>query len=206
MPIIIDCIQGDDTWKTTRLGRPTASNFSKILTATGKVSASREAYMIELACEAVSGRAEENFQSFRMKEGNRLEEESAQVYAMNHEDLDVYPVGFVFKDERRMFGCSPDRLVDPNGIFETKDAKFTIQYDRLKKGTMVTEHIPQVQGEIFCCEREWGDFQSYCSGLPVLCVRNYRDEKYISRLAEELEKFCYELAVKIKELREMKSQ
>ena len=203
MPIIINCEQGSEIWKETRLGIPTASNFSKILTATEKVSASREAYMIELACEAVSGRAEENFQSFRMKEGNRLEEESAQVYAMNHEDLDVYPVGFVFKDERRMFGCSPDRLVDTNGIFETKDAKFTIQYDRLKKGTMVTEHIPQVQGEIFCCDREWGDFQSYCSGLPVLCIRNYRDEAYISRLSEELERFCYDLANMINSLKSL---
>jgi len=201
--IVVDCQQNTPLWDQCRLGIPTASRFGEIYTATGKVSTSREKYMIELACESVSGRSEEKFQSFRMKEGSRLEEESAQVYAMNHEDLDVYKVGFVYKDERRMFGCSPDRLVDPGGIFETKDAKFTIQYDRLKKGTMVTEHIPQVQGEIFCCEREWGDFQSYCSGLPVLCIRNYRDENYISRLAEELERFCYDLAGVIKKLKEM---
>jgi len=204
--IIVDCQQGTPEWDACRLGIPTASNFGKILTATGKVSDTREKYMIQLACESVSGRKEENVMSYRMKEGKRLEEESREVYEMKHEDLDVYQVGFVFKDEKRMVGASPDALCDPNGGFETKDAEFNVQYERLFKGMMVTTHIPQVQGGLYVCEREWWDFQSYCSGLPVLCIRNYRDEKYITRLAEELEKFCYELAVKIKELREMQSQ
>jgi len=201
--IIIDCQQETPQWDKCRLGIPTASNFGKILTATGKVSDTREKYMIQLACEAVSGRKEENFSSFRMQKGKEMEDESRKVYAMNHEDLDVYQVGFVYKDEKRMFGASPDALVDPNGGFETKDAEFAIQYGRLMTGRMETGHIPQVQGGLYVCEREWWDWQSYCSGLPVLCVRNYRDEAYISRLAEELEKFCYELAGKIKKLKEM---
>jgi len=167
------------------------------------VSEAREKYMIQLACEAVSGRKEESFQSYRMKQAAKMEAESRRVYAMKHEDLDVYQVGFVYKDEKRAVGASPDALVDFNGGFETKDAEFTVQYERLKKGTMVTSHLPQVQGGMYVCEREWWDWQSYCSGLPELCIKNYRDESYISRLAEELEKFCYELAGKIKELREM---
>lgn len=204
MPIIIDdFLQGSDEWDKARLGIPTASNFSKILTATGKISDSRNEYMIELACEAVSGRSEENFTSYRMKKGNEMEAESRRVYAMNHEDLEVVQVGFIYKDERKMYGCSPDAIVNPGGVFETKDAKFTVQYKRLTDNRMVTSHIPQVQGEIFCCEREWCDFQSYCSGLPVLCIRIYRDEKYIARLSEELERFCYELVVMIKRLKEI---
>jgi len=201
--IVVDCEQNSPEWDACRLGIPTASNFGKVLTATGKVSDTREKYMIQLACETVAGRKEESFQSYRMKQGAKLEAESRQVYAMNHEELDVYQVGFVYKNENRMIGASPDALVDPNGGFETKDAEFTVQYDRLKKGIMVTTHIPQVQGGLYVCEREWWDWQSYCSGLPVLCIRNYRDEAYISRLAEELEKFCYELAMMIKRLREM---
>jgi len=203
--IIVDCQQGTPQWAACRLGIPTASNFGKILTATGKVSDTRTEYMKELACEAVSGRSEENFMSYRMKKGKELEAESRNVYAMKHEDLDVYQVGFVYKDEKRMVGASPDALCDPNGGFETKDAKFTIQYDRLKDNKMIASHVPQVQGGLYVCKREWWDFQSYCSGLPVLCIRNYRDEAYISRLAEELERFCYELAAMIKQLKEMKA-
>ncbi len=200
--IIIDCIQGTKEWDACRLAIPTASNFGKILTATGKISDSRTEYMIQLACEAVSGRSEDSFQSYRMKEGTKLEAESRRVYAMDHE-VEVKQVGFVYKDERRMFGCSPDGLIDPNGGFETKDAKFTVQYDRLMDGKMVTGHIPQVQGNLYTCEREYWEWQSYCSGLPYLLIRNYRDEKYISRLSEELEKFCYELAGMIKKLKGM---
>lgn len=203
--IIIDCEQGTPEWDACRLATPTASRFGEIFTATGKVSEKREPYMIELACEAVAKRKEENFVSYRMQQAKLAEEESRQVYAMNHDDLYVYQVGFVYKDERKMYGASPDALVDPNGGFETKDAKFTVQYERLKKGTMVTGHIPQCQGGMLVCEREWWDFQSYCSGLPVLCIRNYRDEKYINRLSEELDKFCYELAAMIRRLREMQN-
>lgn len=202
--IIVNCEQNSPEWGECRLGIPTASNFGKILTATGKVSATRNEYMVELACEAVSGRSEENFMSYRMKKGKEMEAESRMVYAMNHEELEVIQVGFVYKDKRKMYGCSPDALVNPKGAFETKDAKFTVQYKRLTEDKMVTTHIPQVQGEIFCCEREWVDFQSYCSGLPVLCIRNYRNEKYISRLEVELEQFCYDLVVMIKRLKEIK--
>ena len=196
-------LQGSAQWRQCRLGLPTASNFGKILTATGKISESREQYMIELACESVAGRSEENFTSYRMKQGTEMEAESRRVYAMEHEDLEVVQVGFVYKDERKMYGCSPDSLVNPGGVFETKDAKFAIQYKRLIANKMITSHIPQVQGEIFCCDREWADFQSYCSGLPVLCIRVQRDEKYISRLAEELEKFAYDLAIRIRKLKEL---
>lgn len=133
MPIIVDCIQNSPEWDKCRLGIPTASNFGKILTATGKISEGREKYMIQLACETVAGRHEDSFVSYRMRLAKEAEAESRRVYAMNHEDLDVYQVGFVFKDEKRMVGASPDALVDPNGGFETKDAEFAIQYERLKE-------------------------------------------------------------------------
>jgi hypothetical protein len=174
--IIIDCEQGTPEWDDCRLGIPTASSFGKILTATGKVSQSRIPYMKVLACERVSGRSEESFVSTRMKEGKINEAESRDIYAMEHTELDVYQVGFVFKDERRLVGCSPDALCDPGGGFETKDAKQLIQFNRLEANRMVTE----------------------------LCIRLYRDEAWIKRLEEELEKFYYELAAMTKKLKEMK--
>lgn len=202
--IIVDCKQGTPEWDECRLGIPTASEFFRIVTPKGKLVSpdARKKYLYELAGEFVSGRREENFQSFRMKEGSRLEEESRQVYAMEHE-VEVVQVGFVFKDEQKKFGCSPDGLIDPNGGFETKDAKFSIHIDRLVDGKMVTEHIPQVQGSLYVTGREWWDFQSYCNGLPELCIRNYRDEKYISLLAEELDRFCLDLAMLIGKLKRM---
>lgn len=200
--IVLDVPQGSPEWKLARLGIPTASNFGKILTATGKVSTQRVKYMYELAGEAVSGIPIERFTSYRMEQGNKLEEESRNVYEMNHQ-VEVQQVGLCYKDEKGMYSCSPDGLIEPGGGFETKDAQYDIQVERLLKGKMVTSHIPQVQGCLFICGREWWDFQSYCRGLPPLTIRAERDETYISRLEEELEKFCYELVGIVKRLKEL---
>lgn len=196
----IPCIQNSPEWHTVKIGVPSASNFHKILSPKGKVSDQRKKYMYELAGEIISKRSSENYVSWRMEKAKEMEAESRMVYEMRNE-VDVRQVGFVFKDERRMYGCSPDGLIDPNGGFETKDANFSIQIERLLAGEMVDEHIPQVQGCLLACEREWWDFQSYCNGLEPLTIRNYRDEKYIKTLSEELERFCFELAGVIKKLK-----
>lgn len=206
MPIIIDSYkQNSPEWDKARLGIPTGSNFGKILTATGKISDSREKYMKQLAGEAVSGRKEENYQSYLMKQGSLMEAESRDVYAMENE-IEIRQVALVYKDERRAFSASPDGLIDTDGGFETKNCKFDIQIDRLFANRMIVTHIPQCQGGLYVCEREYWIFRSYCSGLPSLNIRIYRDEKYISRLEEELERFCYELVVMIKRLKEIEAQ
>lgn len=194
--------QGSNEWEKARLGIPTGSNFGKILTATGKISESREAYMKQLAGEVISGRSEENYQSYQMKQGLLMEAESRDVYAMENE-IEIRQVALVYKDERRMFLASPDGLIDPDGGFETKNCKFTVQIDRLFAGKMITNHIPQCQGGLYICEREYWIFRSYCSGLPSLNIRLERDEKYISQLEEELERFCYQLVIMIKRLKEL---
>ena len=205
MPIIVDCKQHSEQWHKARLGIPTASKFNQIVTPTGKLVQPqvRQKYLYKLAAESISGIPTEDYVSWGMEKAAKTEEESRMVYAMNHEDLDVYQVGFVYHDEKRMFGSSPDALVDTNGGFETKGAQGDIQVDRLLKGVMINEHIPQVQGNLYVCEREWWDFQSYSPGLKQLCIRNYRDEKYIKLLADELERFCYELAALTAKLRGM---
>lgn len=206
MPIIIDdFLQGSDQWMKARIGNPGASNFGKILTATGKISESRTKYMKQLAGEAVSGRHEDNFSSYRMQQGLEMEAESRNVYAMEHE-IEIRQVALVYKDEKKMFHASPDGLIGSDGGFETKDAELTVQIDRLFANRMIVTHIPQCQGGLYICEREYWIFSSYCSGLPSLNIRLERDEKYIERLSEELERFCYELVVMIKRLKEIEGK
>lgn len=202
-PIIIDSYkQHDPEWFKARLGNPGASDFGKILTSTGKISESRTKYMKKLAGEIVSGRHEDNYNSYRMKQGTENEAESRMVYEMENE-IEIRQVALVFKDERKLCHASPDGLIEPKGGFETKDAEFTVQIDRLFSGKMVTIHIPQCQGSMYVCEKDYWIFRSYCSGLPSLNIRLERDEKWITRLAEEIEKFSYELAIMAKRLKEM---
>jgi len=202
-PIIIDSYkQHDKEWYDALLGNPGASNFGKILTSTGKVSTQRQDYLYRLAGEVISGRREESFTSYRMQQGTEKESESRMVYEMENE-VEIRQVALVYKDERKLAHSSPDGLIGENGGFESKDAKFTVQIKRLLDGKMVTEHIPQCQGGLYICEREYWIFRSYCSGLPSLDIKVYRDEVYISRLEEEIEKFSYELAILVNKLKAM---
>ena len=51
--IIIDCEQGTEEWFEARMGVPSASNFSRICTTTGKWSAQADSYINELAAEVI---------------------------------------------------------------------------------------------------------------------------------------------------------
>jgi hypothetical protein len=63
--------------------------------------------------------------------------------------------------------------------------------------------MEQVQGNLYVCEREWWDLQSYCEGMPPLIIRFERDEAFIDKLQRELDGFCLELVSTIKRLKEM---
>ena len=64
MPIIIDNIQqGSDDWFKEKLGKPSASNASKILTNNGTPSTQRTSYLYELVAERITGKREENYKN-----------------------------------------------------------------------------------------------------------------------------------------------
>ena len=202
--IELDVPQKSAEWFAARLGLPTASQFKRILTPGGKLVADsvRQRYIDDLAAETISGIPTPHYVSWDMKQAAETEPDSRRIYAMNHE-VEVREVGLCYKDDRKLFSCSPDGLVDPNGGFETKGTIYGgLQLARLRENKMMREHIPQVQGSLYVCDREWWDFQSYCPGLKELCIRNYRDEKWIKLLAEELERFCYDLACTLRKAKE----
>ena len=49
--IILDHEQGSEEWLAARLGKPSASSFSKLITQTGKPSSSADGYINELIAE-----------------------------------------------------------------------------------------------------------------------------------------------------------
>ena len=61
--IILDDEQGSPEWLKSRLGRPSASMFAKLITTTGKPSASADKYINDLVAEKITGRSEPLFVS-----------------------------------------------------------------------------------------------------------------------------------------------
>jgi hypothetical protein len=189
---IIDCEQGTELWFKSRLGLPTASEFSTVM-AKGKdggKSLTRKTYMLKLAGEILTGEPMESYSNIHMERGKEQEAEAREAYELM-KDVDCQQVGFIRNGDK---GCSPDSLIGSDGALEIKTALAHIQVERLLKGELPPEHRAQVQGVMWVAERQWLDFCSYCPRLPLLIVRVPRDDGYIATLAGAVKEFNAELA------------
>jgi len=192
MVVIKDIPQNSPEWDALKLGKPSASQFKKIVTSTGAPSKSRNKYLYKLAGEIVSGTKEDGFKSFDMELGHEREDESRKLYEFINGVI-VEQVGFCFFDEKREFGCSPDGLVGLDGGFETKNACSEVHLDRLEHGWSKVDHYQQVQGSLYVTGRKWWDLQSYSRGFKPITVRFERDEDFIRKLTVELRIFIKDL-------------
>lgn len=199
--IILECEQNTPEWDDARLAIPTASKFKEIMTSKGIPSKSRDAYLYRLAGEKITGKKAPN----KMPKGNadrghENEQESADYYQMIT-GADVQKVGFCFYDELRQFGASPDRLVNDDGGFETKDALPSVQLERLHKGWTGAEHYLQCAGCMYVTGRSWWDLQSYSAGLKTITKRFERDDAFMAKMAEQIESFLYDLKIMVNRYR-----
>ena len=186
MQIHNDIEQGSLEWHNLRAGIPTASCFEKILTATGKASTQGEAYANQLLAETMTGGAVESWEGNQWsKRGNELEPDAVLFYEMQM-DVATEKVGFV---TNYGVGCSPDRFVGDDGLLEIKCPSPQVHVKYLLKNKMVTEYIPQVQGQLYVTGRKWCDFMAYHPEMPPLIIRVERDEEYITKLSGALGKF-----------------
>jgi len=195
--------QRSPEWHQERLGLPTASCFKKIITSTGKPTTGnrRDKYLRELAGEKKTGRPAQRFVSALMKKKSEREELSLLDYEITHYE-ECRRVGLCYKDELKMFGASPDLLIEPDGGLETKDAEPHIQIERMENGwNGKAEHYHQIQGCMYVCDRKWWILRSFCEGMEPIDIKYERDEVFIKALEIELDKFCSDLGRKIRELR-----
>jgi hypothetical protein len=188
--IVHDVIQGTEEWKKLRAGRPTSSNFGRIISGLGKPSDQLEDYALVLATEKYLGAPiDDGWQGNKFTlRGHELEGTARADYEMIHQ-VRVDPVGFITDDLAR-WGTSTDGLVGDDGLVEIKNliatrfAKLKIYYQR--HGIIPTEYIPQVQGELFVSEREWCDFIAYHPQFDPIIHRIYRDPDYHMTLEGQL--------------------
>ena len=202
MMIPLDVEQGSRAWIEARLGIPTASEFSRIVTPGGKLSASRDEYAGKLLAEWALGEQDEEFQSEWVERGKLLEPEARDFYRF-HRDADVKTVGFVYKNPDKVVGCSPDGIVGDDGLLELKCPKPGTHLRWLSVGKVPRQHTIQVQGQLWVSGRAWVDFMSYHPGLPPLIVRAEPDEKLQAAFDEAIPVFIAELMAGREKLREM---
>lgn len=185
--IVYDCEQNSPEWLEARRGIPTASRFSDVL-AKGQ-GITRKKYLRTLAGEILTGECAESFSNVHTERGHAMEGEARTMYAFAH-DADPVLVGFM---RRGRVGASPDSLIETDGLLEIKTKLPHLQIEALEGKKLPSEHVAQVQGQLWVSGRAYCDFVSYWPRLPLFCIRVERDEKYIATLAQEVADFIGEL-------------
>lgn len=188
---IIDCEQNSESWLRARMGIPTASQFKTLLgiNKDAKDKKTRQTYMLKLAGEILTGEPMENYTNDHMERGHIMEDEARSFYAFMH-DAEPKRVGFIRSGNA---GCSPDSLIDANGILEIKTAMPHILGELIIKDAFPPEHKAQCQGALWIAEREWIDICIYWPKMPRFVKRTFRDEPYIKELQSAVDQFNVEL-------------
>lgn len=178
--ILHDVEQRSDQWYILRLGKPTASEFSKIVTSKGEHSKSAETYALTLAGELFAGKSLDAWEGNSWTErGREMEAAAIDLYEFTY-DVDAQRVGFVTDDNDTM-GASPDSLIGDDGMLEVKCLKAenhikAIMYHR-EHHRCPPGYVQQTQGQMLICEREWCDLVFYHPDLPLLVIRQGPVEK-----------------------------
>ena len=110
---IVEVEQGTEEWFAARRGIPTASEFGKLVTSTGKASTQMGEYINQLIAERL-GAVDENYSNDWMARGTELEPAARAWYSFAT-DIDTDQVGFVLNDTGTA-GASPDALYDVSGL------------------------------------------------------------------------------------------
>lgn len=190
--IINKCEQGSQEWHEARLGITTSSNFSKIITPTGKLSTSSATYQDSLIADYIMGEPQDVFETEDMQNGIEMEP-TARLFYESVKQVKVTEVGLVYLDERKTIACSPDGLIGMDKGVEIKCPKLKTQIKRVREGILPSEYVAQVQGSMWITGfKEW-DFVSYHPDYEPFIITVQRDEEFISKLSESVLKFSSDL-------------
>lgn len=198
---IIQCEQGTEAWIAARLGRPTSSNYHRLITAkSAKPSASADRYLWDLLTERILGHSTDPAVSSFMERGGKLEQMAVRQYEFA-QSVETVKVGFITTDDGRT-GCSPDRLVSDEGLLEIKCTSAPIHFGAML-GATTDDHRAQCQGQLWITGRRWVDLYHFNPDLPPAIVRVERDPEFINAMSEIVLTFCERLDAATEKVRAM---
>lgn len=182
--------QGSLDWYRLRLGRPTSSNFHKIITPKGAPSRQAATYLYKLVAERLLNETQDSDLGFVewIRRGKEQEPNAvAQFEFVN--DVKLEPGGFCTTDDGRI-GASPDRIFGNHR--ESMEIKCPAPWTQLKYLLEGPEedYIAQVQGHLLVSEFDAVHFYSYHPQTPSFHRLTLPDRHYIAMLRGVLNTFC----------------
>jgi putative phage-type endonuclease len=196
-------IQGSPEWIAARVGRITGSRFSAVMAIgkQGQALKARRDLVETLVAERRTGQPEYVEDNPYMAHGRRCEPLARLAYEFET-GRTVQQEGLIVHPEFAHIAFSPDGLIGDDGLWECKCPALEPRHRRtLETRRVPDEYLPQVQGGLWVCGRQWADYTSYYPSLPdgdgVVIVRVERDSGYIARLAAECAKVQAEVESRI---------
>jgi len=189
--------QGQEAWDLWRAPLATASEFGKIFTGGGKVSAQREPYMRKCA---ISRKYKlPSWGGNAATERGHLLEPVARDLFVNLTGLDVREVAGIEHDNG-LCGGSPDGLIYSAdgrliGGLEIKAFNYDKHVGIIAKGAMPTDNKPQVHGSLWLTSLPCWQFMVFHDDAEPFTHAEFEIEpdQYTADLGGEVLKFCEEL-------------
>jgi putative phage-type endonuclease len=204
--------QRTEAWFAARCGRVTASRIADVMARTKSgYGASRANYLAQLVCERLTGEVAPSFTNAWMEWGTEKEPEARAAYSAKTGEI-VEETGF-HKHPTLEAGASPDGLVSAGagagagGVVEIKCPNSSTMIEYLRTRQIPHKYILQMQWQMLCTDRGWGDFVAYDprlgERLQLLIIRVERDPALIAEIEAEVTQFLRELDQTVNELKEI---
>lgn len=181
--------QGSCDWSILRSGKLTASEFSNIVSPTGKVRTGDmvTTHLYRKVAEAWLGGPIASLNIFDCEQGKLLEEEARPAFTLET-GLEVSQVEFITDNTGRI-GCSPDGLIGDNCGVEIKCPTVAVHLGYVLEGVLPDAYIMQVQASLWITKFPRWYFFSYCRRMPPLILEIKPDEKIQEAISEAVELF-----------------
>lgn len=160
-----DIEQNTDEWLDLRMGKVTGSSIGKIMANYGKAFGEpAKKLAVTIAREQVTGKRSvaEQYSNAHMDRGHE-QEPVARAHYENMYFVDIDNGGFF---DNCFTGCSPDGLVQTDGVIEIKSVIDSTHYANINRGTYDPSYKWQLIFNLKETGRTWIDFVSYCADFP----------------------------------------
>jgi len=203
----VDIRQNTDEWLDLRAGKVSGSSIGKIMANFGKAFGDpAKKLAVNLAIERVTGKRVEgdHYTNKHMERGHEEEPIARMLYEERNFAI-VQNGGFY---DNGITGCSPDGLVDDDGLIEIKSVIPTSHYPTIKRNSYDPKYKWQLIFNLRESGREWIDYVSYCSSFPqesnlFICrIEKQSISKELEMIQRRLAEFEAMVSDIIKDIRE----
>ena len=194
--------QNSDEWLAIKVGKFSASIATDLLM--DKKTSGYTKLIDKIVEERMTGQPTES----KTFSGNSFTERGHEYEPVAREDYefrsfnDVVQVGVVELDDWTL--CSPDGLINEDGLIQIKCPIFNTQKEYLKNHKVPGNYLKQMQFELFVTGREYNIFYSYHPYLPPVEIRVNRDEAMIAEIERRLNEAKIEVTKEIEFLNSLK--